>query len=114
MRCAAGRDGDGDGSVLRHAPDLVIGADLFYDCHNLDDILVTVDAFFDINRDCVCIVAYQERGGTLDAVLAALAMWHMKATTLLPVRVDDGSDFADDERFVSTKLIAISRQQQQQ
>jgi hypothetical protein len=111
-------------------PDLIIGADVFYDARNLDNLLSTVDAFFECEPACVFLVAYQERGGTLGQLATALAMWHME---IRPVKqqlaaapakrradaddggdgnesdVDNDDDDEDHNRFASTRLIEIFR-----
>ena len=73
---------------------------MFYDGRNLDNILSTVDAFFDREPACVFLVAYQERGGTLDQLAMAVAMWQME---LRPVPAAPANSGSSSRRIITRR-----------
>jgi len=88
-------------------PDLIVGADLFYNSYDIDAILATIAPVFSSNPECVFLVSYQERGGTLVDLTVCLAQWDMEANPLDAKLECLLGDAMNDEQFTSIHLVEI-------
>ena len=57
---------------------LLIGADVFYNKSQFDDLLSTIEAFFECFPECECLLGFQERGSMFESLQAAAKVWGLK------------------------------------
>ena len=96
------------------APDIIIGADIFYDANDFDDLLATVRFLLDLKRDSggtsSLITAYRDRG-TGHSLDSLLQKYDLVCQTLPSLTPDDTCcDIIplDDYKYDSIDLLMIT------
>ena len=89
--------GDFSSSVLQiPAPHIILGADIFFDTADYENILATVSFFFEQSDECMFYTVHRQRNDSVLLDKLMLEEWSMKAKVLplapnfqlLEIRVD--------------------------
>jgi len=90
-------------------PDIILGADLFYDPSDFDDILASVTLFIEDNPAAIFLITYQERSSNR-SIEYLLEKWKLKS------RMIKLSEFLTDELMEKAEtnsifMVEISRKE---
>ena len=78
---------------------------MFYNKSQFDNLLSTIEAFFEWFPECECIIGFQERGSMFESLQAAATVWGLNVKE---VRFDRDLDDEYESLMSNVHILRIS------